>query len=95
MKRAIESRERRGIFKGYFFTNSKGGMMRYKDLEIDILDRIARTQQDHPELIRPGLDVHEEYGLSRSFRRGFTWKHRIGEQMMEISIGIIVGGRWI
>ena len=70
MKRGIESRERRGIFQGYFFTNSKGGMMRSKDLEVDILDRIARIQQDHPDLIRSGLDVHEEYGLSRSFRRG-------------------------
>ena len=41
-----------------------------KDLEVDILDRITRIQQDHPELIRSGLDVHEKYGLSRSFRRG-------------------------
>ena len=44
--------------------------MRAKDLEVDILDRIARIQQRYPELIRPGLEVHEEYGLSRSFRRG-------------------------
>ena len=44
--------------------------MRSKDLEMDMLDRISRIQQRHPELIRPGLKVHEKYGLSRSLRRG-------------------------
>ena len=43
--------------------------MRSKNLEVDILDQIARIQQEHPYLIRPGLDVYEENGLSRSFRR--------------------------
>ena len=57
------------VFQGYFFATSKGRMMRSKDLEVDILDRIARIQQKYPELIRPGLEVHEEYGISRSFRR--------------------------
>ena len=44
--------------------------MRAKDLKVDILDRIAKIQQRYLDLIRPGLEVHEEYGLSRSFRRG-------------------------
>ena len=43
--------------------------MRSKDSEVDILYQIARIQQEHPFLIRPGLDVYEENGLSRSFRR--------------------------
>ena len=43
--------------------------MRSKDPEIDILDKIDRIQQRYPALIRPGLEVHEEYGISRSFRR--------------------------
>ena len=37
---------------------------------MDILGRISRIQKEHLDLIRPGLDVNEEYGLSRSFRRG-------------------------
>ena len=41
-----------------------------KDLENDILEIIARIQHSYPELIRGVVDVHEEYGLSRSFRRG-------------------------
>ena len=43
--------------------------MRYRYLEVDILDRIARVQQGIPDIIRPKLEVHEEDGLSRSFRR--------------------------
>lgn len=70
MEREIASRERRGLAQGYLFVNSSGGMIRSKDLEVDILDWIALIQKEHPDLIRPGLDVHEEYGLSRSPRRG-------------------------
>ena len=70
MERRIVFRERREVARGYYFTNSKGGMMRAKDLEVGILDRIATIQQRYPEFIRPGLEVHEDYGLSRSFRRG-------------------------
>ena len=31
---------------------------------------MARVQRFLPELIRESVDVHDEYGLSRSFRRG-------------------------
>ena len=70
LERGIAFRERRGVVRGYCFTNSKGGMVNAKDLEVDSLNRIARIQQRYPDLIRPGSEVHEEYGLSRSFRRG-------------------------
>ena len=50
MKSGIESRERRVLFQGYFFTNKKGGTIRARDLEVDILDRITRIQQEHPDL---------------------------------------------
>jgi len=70
LERGITFRERRGVVRGYFFANSKGGMIKSKDLEVDILDRIAIIQQGYPDLIRPGVEVHEEYGLSRSFGRG-------------------------
>lgn len=43
--------------------------MKLKHLEPFISDRIARVQSYFPELIRDSVDVHEEYGLFRSFRR--------------------------
>lgn len=33
-------------------------------------DRLEVVQKIHPELISPSIDVLEDYGLSRSFRRG-------------------------
>ena len=42
MERGIASRKIRGLTQGYFFVSSSGGMMRSKDLEVDILDRITR-----------------------------------------------------
>ena len=70
--------------------------MKSKDLEVDILDRIGRIQQRYPELFRPGLEVHEEYGLSRSFRRGSNSEaqNRGVPDRIVISIKTIDGGKW-
>ena len=93
LEKGISFRERRGVVQGYYFMNSKGGMMRAKDLEVDIFDRIARIQKIYLDFIRPGLEVHEEYGLSRSFRRVQTRRSKIEECWIVISIEIIDGGR--
>ena len=34
----------KGFNRGNFSTNSKGGMIRSKDIEVDILDRISKAQ---------------------------------------------------
>ena len=70
LERGICFREKIGVTRGSFFANTKGKMIRSNDLEMDILDRIARIQQRHPELIQPRLEVHKEYRISISFRRG-------------------------
>ena len=41
-----------------------------KDLKVNILDKISRIQQSHPDLIRFRLEIHKEYRISRSFPRG-------------------------
>ena len=70
LERGITFRERRGVVRGYFFTNNKGGKMKSKELEVGIFDRIAVIKRRYPTLIRPGVEIHEEYELSRSFRQG-------------------------
>ena len=70
MRRALILKEKRNLFRGFFFVDSKGKKASIKLLESDILDRIACVQSKYPELIGSAIDVHEEYGLSRSFRRG-------------------------
>ena len=70
VKIGLELKERRGLVRGYYFTDRKGRKLEAGELEPDVLDRIERVQTRYPELIRTSIDVHEEYGVSRSFRRG-------------------------
>lgn len=46
--------------------------MKLKDLKVRILDILAKVQIIFPSLISSAVDVHEEYDLSRLFRRGST-----------------------
>ena len=46
--------------------------MKIKDLEGGIFNKLAKVQKIFPALISSSIDVHEEYGLSRSFGRGYT-----------------------
>jgi hypothetical protein len=43
-----------------------------KEMEPAFYDRLLRLQREQPGLITPELDVVEDYGVSRSFRRGAT-----------------------
>ena len=61
-------KEKRNLIRGFFFVNDKGKRLTLKDVEVDILDRIAAIQNKYPELIGVKVDVYDEYGLSRSFR---------------------------
>ena len=49
-----------------------GRKMTLKDLKGRILNRITEVQRCFPTLMEPLVNIHEEYGLSRSFRRGYT-----------------------
>ena len=70
VRRALVLKEKRNLVRGFFFVNNKGKRLVLKDMEFDILDRIAVIQNKYPELIGVRVDVYDEYGLSRSFRRG-------------------------
>jgi len=59
-----------GILNGPVWRNKKGKQGRIADWEGPILDKIKEVQDAHPNLIDATIDVHDEYGLSRSFRRG-------------------------
>ena len=66
----VELKERRGLVKGYCFTDKKGQTLEVVDMESNILDSIERIQTRFPDVIRASNNAHEEYGVSRSFRRG-------------------------
>lgn len=43
---------------------------------MEILDRFCNIQSTEPSIIPAGVQVYEEYGIARSFRRGATSEAR-------------------
>jgi len=75
IKRFLESCTREGRTRGPAFV-APGGEYPYQWFEREILERLHSIQQSYPDLIAEDVQVLEEYGLSRSFRRGATSEAR-------------------
>jgi hypothetical protein len=76
IRRLVLGQEHFGRCHGPAFTTLIGTPAYTPTLEMGILDRLQAVQARHPDLISPDVHVHEEYGLSRSFRRGSTSEAR-------------------
>lgn len=72
IERALEEWERRGVIRGYFFQNAQGERLPPSHFEPQFFDRLERVKSLRPDLIPPHTDIMQEYGVSRSFRRGAT-----------------------
>jgi len=72
VKRVLDSYEQINVVSGYMFRNPDGTKMKAKEMEPRFHDRLFCIQREQPRLISPELDAVEEYGVSRSFRRGAT-----------------------
>ncbi len=68
--RAQEQRVRGPAF------SARDGTSLYAWYERELLDRITVVQQREPDLVEVDVVVSEEYGISRSFRRGATSEAR-------------------
>lgn len=62
----------RGINHGPIFCNRLGHRINASDIEQKFLERLEMLQEARPDLIPDGIEVAEEYGIYRSFRRGST-----------------------
>jgi len=70
LKRLLLFKEERGVTRDFLFVDWNEKRTKLGNLELFVLDRITRVKSSFTEMIRESVDVHEEYGLSRSFRRG-------------------------
>jgi uncharacterized damage-inducible protein DinB len=75
IKRFLEACSRAGRTRGPAFMAPRGEPS-YQWFEREILERLHRIQQAYPDLIAEDVQVLEDYGLSRSFRRGATSEAR-------------------
>jgi hypothetical protein len=76
VQRLVNLKVSQGLERGPAFSNRTGQPLHTKWLELEILDRLHLIQGERPDLIPADVMVHEDYGLSRSFRRGATTEAR-------------------
>jgi hypothetical protein len=70
MQRMITWYREGGVVDGWVFRDVKNGAAKASEYEWDILCELERIQRDKPEVISKNVNVMEEFGVSRSFRRG-------------------------
>jgi hypothetical protein len=62
--------EQQGITSGRAFVDTEGSRVRARHFARAVYLRFLSIQRDRPDLIDPSVDVFEEFGMSRSWRRG-------------------------
>ena len=72
VQRVCTTRRLEGRRHGPVFADRWGGPVNPRHYELMILDRIQIVKERFPSLIPDTVIVHEEYGISRSFRCGAT-----------------------
>jgi hypothetical protein len=72
MERLVEQRTKEGRFRGPALCGTDGKVLNPGMLEVFLLELLVEIQNKHPEIIDLSVDVYEEMGISRSFRRGAT-----------------------
>ena len=73
IERAVRSCEQMGYSRGPLFRDLEtGGKLKSSVFEPRLFQRLITVQNTRPDLIGAGVDIEEQYGVSRSFRRGAT-----------------------
>ena len=90
-ERVLGWHTKRGQRRGPAFRSARGKRASPSDYAQSIMDVLARIQRDHPYLIPETVNVPEEFGLGRSFRRGSTSRAR-DAGLSEAAI--VLNNRW-
>jgi hypothetical protein len=72
IERVLMEYRRKGVVSGYMFRNPDGSKIRSSSMNHKFHDRLELIQSLKPQLITQDTEVRDEYGVSRSFRRGGT-----------------------
>ncbi len=89
--RLADAKKAQGLSHGPAFSDEKGNPVDPRWLEMEILDRFKVVQEKYTDIIRPDVQVYEEFGISRSFRRGATTEAR-NQKVSENDINLM--NRW-
>jgi len=72
VERLVQVRDQEGKRQGPAFCDATGEVAESYVYESAIIARLLLVQERFPDIIRLDVDLQEEFGVSRSFRRGST-----------------------
>lgn len=72
IRRLVQVKEDMGRVKGPAFQDAVGGIMSSRVIEGALRERLQYLKEASPGLIPSDVDCFEDFGISRSFRRGAT-----------------------
>ncbi len=72
VRRLVTLREEEGRMNGPAFCDRYGRIARSRDYEVALMERLQMVQNSNPGIIPPDVEIFENFGISRSFRRGAT-----------------------
>jgi hypothetical protein len=72
VSRLADAKRMQSLSHGPAFSDDKGNGLDPRWIEMEILDRFRNIQEKNPRVIPAEVQVYEEFGISRSFRRGAT-----------------------
>jgi len=72
VKRLVEAKTSRGYVRGPLFGDISGLVVKAKVIEMELMERLQGIKDSVPGLIPSDVDIYEDFGISRSFRRGAT-----------------------
>jgi hypothetical protein len=72
LSRLVDLKTARGYVRGPLFGDDKGLVVRAKIIELELMEHLQGIKDSQPGLIPSDVDIYEDFGISRSFRRGAT-----------------------
>jgi hypothetical protein len=76
VRRLLQVKQDQALGHGPAFSDRSGKLISSRWLEMEILDRLHQVQSSRPDVIPADINVYEQYGISRSSRRGATTEAR-------------------
>jgi hypothetical protein len=90
VQRLVQVREREGRIHGPAFCDSAGSTVEAYNYEGAIIARLVEVKDKCSDIIGPDVNLLEDFGVSRSFRRGSTLMARargIDDRQVELING--------
>jgi hypothetical protein len=91
VRRVLDCYAAKNVYSGYMFRNADGTKAKAKLMEPKFHDRLTQVQHNFPHLLDPEVDVVEDYGVLRSFRRGGTSEATNNGALPHV---VELNGRW-